>query len=93
MTVMQPWSPVPGRLGWMGCAFMVPSCPHCSGITQGCGDRIWLTSITSVGEAPFTAGIIGQGEMEPGTSTKEPVLCLQGHSQEVRAALLVAGSE
>lgn len=61
-------------------------CPHRFGITQP--TAVWGQDLadlnhlsppsasSSMGEASFTASITGQGEMEPGTGTKEPVLFL-----------------
>lgn len=61
-------------------------CPHHFGITQP--TEVWgqdladLNNLTppsassSMGEASFTAGMTGQGEMELETSTKRPVLSL-----------------
>ena len=61
-------------------------CPHRFGITQPTAawgqDLADLNHLSppsassSMREASFTASITGQGEMEPGTGTKEPVLFL-----------------
>lgn len=76
-----------GRDGWAVPLWLLSFCPHRFGITQPTG--AWGQNLadlnhlrppsasSSMGEGSFTAGNTGQGEMEPGTSTKEPVLLLQ----------------